>query len=114
MLCGGRGALQPLAADDAPGELYHGQGCKSCILSLGMPSLTAWLVLQTVYFNFLPLSHWPAEIPHSLICDLTLRLVRSDCSGLTTGDRALCWPGFRPSETHSCISPGLCNEGKHS
>lgn len=69
----------------------------------GCPASLLGLVPQMVYSNFLPLSHWPAETPHSLLCDLILRLVRSDCSALT-GDGALCWPGFRPSETHSCIS----------
>lgn len=31
----GQGALQPFAAADAPGELYHGQECKSCVVVLG-------------------------------------------------------------------------------
>lgn len=93
------------------------RNAKAVSLSLGMPGLTAWLVPQMVYSNFLPLLHRPAEIPHSLFCDPTLRSVRSDCSALTTGDGALQWLGFRPSETHSWLFPdaptGLCNEGRH-
>lgn len=47
------GAGVHLAAADAPGELYHGQASKSCILSLGMPSLTAWAGAPNGLFQFL-------------------------------------------------------------